>query len=329
MEDGRAGHCPGQLANKQPSGGASARRHSLWIVWQSSLFALRHLTVTLNCLRMSGSHNQLPQVRVFRVLQLLLIAYLLVVLLTLIFQRRLIYFPTRIPADVVESVAKEHGFVPWKNSGGQLIGWSIPAKGPASGSVLIVHGNAGCAVGRDYIAQPIHDASEVAVFVLEYPGYGAREGSPSKTSLLAAAEEAFQLLPSGAPKYVVSESIGAGVACDLARKHPAGVAGMVLFVPYHNLASVAQRRMPFLPAYFLLFDRFNPSECLQRYRGPVQFVVAGADEILGPATGQKLFESYAGPKNLQLLRGAHHNDVSGQSPAWWREVFAFWQPHKT
>jgi hypothetical protein len=52
---------------------------------------------------MSGSLNKNPRVRVVRVLQLLLIAYLLVVLAALIFQRRLIYFPTKIPADVVES----------------------------------------------------------------------------------------------------------------------------------------------------------------------------------------------------------------------------------
>ena len=285
--------------------------------------------MALDCLQMSDIRNRTPCVRFFRVLQLLLIAYLLVVLLALIFQRRLIYFPTKIPADVVESVAKEHGFAPWKNSAGQIIGWKTPAQGPATGSVLIVHGNAGCALGRDYIAQPIHDAGDVEVFVLEYPGYGAREGAPSKASLLAAAEEAFQLLPSGAPKYVVSESIGAGVACDLARNHPSEVAGMVLFVPYHNLASVAQRQMPFLPAYVLLFERFNPAKCLEHYRGPVQFVVAGADEILGPETGKKLFNGYAGPKNLRLLPGAHHNDVSGQSPMWWREVFGFWQQNKT
>ena len=35
----------------------------------------------------------------------------------------------------------------------------------------------------------------VDVFVLEYPGYGARSGTPSRASIMAAAEEAFQLLP--------------------------------------------------------------------------------------------------------------------------------------
>ena len=107
------------------------------------------------------------------------------------------------------------------------------------------------------------------------------------------------------------------------------VAGLALFVPYDNLAVVAQKHMWFLPAYFLLRDRFNPAECLQACRGPVQFIVAGADEILGPDTGKKLEAGYAGPKNLQLIAGAHHNDVSSQPASWWREVFSFWAQKKT
>jgi hypothetical protein len=194
--------------------------------------------------------------------------------------------------------------------------------------MLIVHGNAGCAIDRSYLAQPVHDAEPVDVFVLEYPGYGARAGSPSKKSLDAAAEEAFQLLPSNSPKYVVSESIGTGVACELAKNHPQEIAGLALFVPYHNLASVAQRQMWFLPAYFLLLDRFNPEECLRSYHGPVKFVIAGADEIIGPASGIRLFKSYDGPKDLQVVAGAHHNDVAAQPPIWWQEVFSFWRENE-
>jgi len=240
-------------------------------------------------------------------------------------QRKLLYFPTKIPPDAVVQVAAEHGFAPWKNAAGQIIGWKILARGASTGSVLIVHGNAGCAVGRDYMAQPIHDAAAVDVYVLEYPGYGAREGSPGKKSFDAAAEEAFQVLPADRRKFLVSESIGAGVACELARKHPQEVAGLVLFVPYHDLASVAQRHFWFLPAYFLLRDRFNPAECLQGYHGPVKFVVAGADEIIGPASGIRLADGYNGSKSLEVVAGAHHNDVSAQTPDWWKQVFLFWQ----
>ena len=231
-----------------------------------------------------------------RVLQLVVIAYLLVLVAVLIFQRRLIYFPTKIPADVIEAVATGHGFLPWKN-----------------------------ALGCDYLARPIHEAAAVDVFVLEYPGYGARGGSPGKASFIAAAEAAFEMLPKNRPRYVVSESIGAGVACELAQRHPAEIAGLALFAPYQNFAAVAQRQMPVLPAYFLLRDRFNPAACLQNYRGPVEFIVAGADEIIAPRFGQGLFDGYGGPKNLQLIPGARHNEIAEQTPVWWREVFAYWR----
>src|SRR5208282_4962031 len=114
----------------------------------------------------------------FRVLQLLVIVYLLIVLAALIFQRRLIYFPTKIPTSRVVQAAAEHGFVPWKNPAGQIIGWKIPAASSPVASVLITHGNAGCAIDRGYLANPIHVAAPVDIYVLEYPGYGSREGSP-------------------------------------------------------------------------------------------------------------------------------------------------------
>lgn len=239
-------------------------------------------------------------------------------------QRRLLYFPTKLPPDAAVQEATDRGFIPWKNDSGQIIGWEIPANGASIGSILIVHGNAGCAVNRDYLAQPIHEAMNADVFVLEYPGYGAREGSPGKKTFDAAAEEAFRLLPANMPKYIVSESIGTGVACDLAKDHPKEIAGMALIAPYHNLASVAQHKIWFLPTYFLLIDRFNPKRSLKSYHGPVKFVVAGEDEIIGPASGIRLFKSYQGPKDLQIIAGAHHNEVAAQLPGWWKNVFSFW-----
>jgi pimeloyl-ACP methyl ester carboxylesterase len=263
-----------------------------------------------------------------RVLTIPAIIYVGLCLCVFAFQRKLLFLPTRIPANLVVQVAAEGGFLPWKNPDGQIIGWKIPARSVSTGSVLIVHGNAGCAAGRDYLAQPIHAAASLDVFVLEYPGYGARDGSPGKANFDAAAEAAFQLLPAHVPKFLVSESIGAGVACDLANNHPQAVAGLALFVPYHDLASVAQQHFWFLPAYFLLLDRFNPAESLKSYHGPVKIILAGADEIIGPASGQRLFDEYTGPKNLQVVPGAHHNDVSAQSPEWWQETFAFWRQNE-
>lgn len=263
--------------------------------------------------------------RALRILETLIIAYVLVVLAAFVFQRRLIYFPTRLAHDQAEQIAAKNGFTPWRNEAGQIIGWKLAASAAPTGSVLIVHGNAGCAIDRGYIVGPIHDAASVDVYILEYPGYGARAGSPSKQRFFAAGEEAFELLPNNLPRYVVSESIGAGVACHLAKTHSTEVAGLLLFMPYHNLASVTQRKMFLLPAYLLLLDRFSPAKDLKGYHGPVKIVLAGADEIIPVESGRRLFDGYAGPKDIQIVPGAHHNEVAEQSAEWWKDVFSFWR----
>ena len=56
------------------------------------------------------SSQSKPRWRIFRVLQLFVIAYLLVVLAVLIFQRRLIYFPTKIAARIFQPMIWPDGF---------------------------------------------------------------------------------------------------------------------------------------------------------------------------------------------------------------------------
>jgi uncharacterized protein len=252
------------------------------------------------------------------------IAYIVLSLVMMFLQRRMIYCPTKMTADQEAQLAAQRGFVPWRNSAGQIIGWELPSKAPARGSVLIVHGNAGCAVDRGYLADPIHAAAYVNVFILEYPGYGARAGSPSEKSFLTAAEEAFAALPKHGSVYVVGESLGTGVAAYLAKTHNRQIAGMVLFAPYNRLTAVARAKLPLFPAQLLLWDRFDPEDWLQNYNGPIKVVLAGRDEVIPMKFGRQLFDSYNGPKTLQVFVSARHNEVTEQSPAWWREVFSFW-----
>jgi uncharacterized protein len=255
----------------------------------------------------------------------LVIGYTVVLVSFTLLQRYLIYVPTKLTPEFAEQAATKAGFVPWRNKSGQLMGWKLPASFAPVGSVLIAHGNAGWALNRAYMAMPIHDAAPLDVYILEYPGFGARKGSPGEKSLLSAADEAFENLPENLPAYVVSESLGTGVAAHLAQKYPSKVAGLALFVPYDKLASVAANHIPFLPAYFLLWDRFDPAEWLKNYHGPVKVIIAGADEIIPPKLGERLYEGYNGPKILQVIPNAHHNDTMEQSPEWWREVLAFWR----
>lgn len=251
--------------------------------------------------------------------------YVSLALLVMIVQRRMIYFPTRIAPAAVENLARQRGFQAWRNSRGEIVGWRLPAAGPATGAVLIVHGNGGCALDRGYFAGPIHAAAAVDVYVLEYPGYGARGGAPSQKSLLDAAEEAFDSIPADRPVYIVGESLGTGVAAHLALKHDRKVAGLICFAPYDRLVSVGQAQMRIFPVSLLLWDRYDPAAWLSNYRGPVKIILAGADQVIPARFGRNLYDGYAGPKDLEIIPGAGHNDIAEQSPEWWSKVFLFWE----
>ena len=160
---------------------------------------------------------------------------------------------------------------------------------------------------------------------LEYPGYGARSGSPSEQSILAAADGAFALLTNESKIYMVGESLGTGVAAYLAKTHSQQISGLLLFAPYNKLVSVAQAQMPFLPVFLLLWDRYDPEDWLKSYHGPVKIILAEKDATVPMRFGKRLYDSYAGLKELQIIPGAHHNEVAEQSADWWRGVFSFWR----
>ncbi|MEP6664720.1 MAG: alpha/beta hydrolase [Verrucomicrobiota bacterium] len=237
-------------------------------------------------------------------------------------QRRLIYFPAKFDSKLAETMAVRAGFTPWKNPSGQIIGWKSSADSPATASVLIVHGNGGCAIDRGYFSKPIHAAVSVDVYVLEYPGYGARKGSPGQTAFYAAADEAFDLLDKTLPVYIVSESLGTGVAAHLAKTHR-NVSGMVMFAPYDNFCALAQSKMPILPVRLILLDRFDPAGDLENYHGAIQFILAEKDVVIPRRFGQRLAESFQGKKRVEIISGAGHNEVQAQSPEWWKETFSF------
>jgi pimeloyl-ACP methyl ester carboxylesterase len=189
--------------------------------------------------------------------------------------------------------------------------------------VLVLHGNAGSALGRAYYVAALAPHG-LDVVLLEYPGYGARPGSPSLATLTAAAVEAVDALAAeGAPVWLVGESLGSGVAARAGALRPETVGGLLLVTPFADLAAVARAHYPFVPTA-LLRDRFTPEADLAGFRRPVVVLVAGRDEVVSAEQGRRLHAALPGPKLLLEQPAARHNslDLAPESPLW-REAVAF------
>jgi pimeloyl-ACP methyl ester carboxylesterase len=201
------------------------------------------------------------------------------------------------------------GLAEWKIDG-KTIGYARHASTPQN-IWLLLHGNAGQAADRTY-ALPTFSQRD-AVFIMEYPGYGARQGQPSKASFDAAAAQAYLALRKtfpGSPICVLGESIGSGPACSLATQNPPPDK-IVLVVPFDKLASVAASHVRFLPVSSILEDKWDNIHSLSKYKGPVEIFAASDDTIIPIQHAQNLAESVPSARFHRIPGG--HNDWSRQN----------------
>ncbi|HEY1662429.1 MAG TPA: alpha/beta hydrolase [Verrucomicrobiae bacterium] len=255
-----------------------------------------------------------------------ILCYAALCVLMTVFQRSFIYYPAKYSSTQVDQNARSANLERWTNSAGQPIGFMRRApKQPAEGSILIAYGNASTATDSAHYADDIQSVAGMDVYILEYPGYEDRPGSPGQTAFFQAGEDALNSLPTNHPIYLLGESLGTGTISYLAGIFSDKVAGIVLISPFDRLASPAQYHYPILPVHLLLFDRFSSVDYLRNYHGKVAIAVDGADEIVPEKFGLRLYDSYSGPKKLWEFRNAGHCQISGSVSEFWNEVIGFWR----
>jgi hypothetical protein len=202
-----------------------------------------------------------------------------------------------------------NGLTPWQPDG-RLIGFSRIVRAPKN-IWLMLHGNGGQASDRTY-ALPTF-SPEDSVFILEYPGYGTRTGTPSIKSFNAAAAEAYLDLKRQFPTLpvcVAAESIGSGPASILANQ-PAPPDKIVLVVPFDTLQSVAFEHMPWLPVGVILGKSWDNVAALSQYRGPIEIFGAEEDAVIKITHAEGLARSLPRAQFHRISGG--HNDWSREN----------------
>ena len=232
-------------------------------------------------------------------------------------QDRLLYFPAR---ATVGQMAPP-GLQPWP-SAQAFRGLVAEPRGAVRGTVIVFHGNAGHAGHRAYYAQALTPLG-FRVILAEYPGYGPRKGQPGEASLVADASETVALAHGqyGGPLLLMGESLGAAVAAAAGAQQRELTAGLVLITPWDRLLHVASHHYPWLPARWLLRDRYDTAARLARFDRPVIVIVAERDSIVPARLGEALHATLGGPKHLMTIDGAGHNDWPDRvDAAWWRKA---------
>jgi pimeloyl-ACP methyl ester carboxylesterase len=202
----------------------------------------------------------------------------------------------------------ENGLSRWM-IGDRLIGFSRAVERPQN-VWLMLHGNGGQAADRKYALHAFDERD--AVFILEYPGYGQRPGTLSRSSFDAAAREAYELLRArfpDRPVCVVTESLGSGPGSTLALL-PRAPDKFVFIVPFDDMKSLARSHISWLPVGLILAGSWDNVESMAAFRGPVEIFGAEGDEII-PVKHARRFAASLSQARFQLIPGGH-NEWSGQ-----------------
>ena len=212
-------------------------------------------------------------------------------------QRPLLFFPTHHTKDNELSI--------WQSDHGEVFGYSRQVESPDN-VWLMLHGNGGQAADRAYALDSFSDND--SIFILEYPGYGARRGKPSKRTIDAAATEAYLSLRRAYPNTpvcAVGESIGSGPTCKLAMLSlpPDKI---VLIVPFDTLTSVAAEKVGTVVAGLILEAKWNNIRSLSTNERPVEIFGAEGDSEIPVEHAKALAESVPAAR-FHLIPGGHND----------------------
>ena len=252
----------------------------------------------------------------------LLLAVLVLVYWALLFTRqRAILFPAPDPADAPPRPPGAE--VVWlETPAGRVEAWYLPASGAAAPAPLLLftHGN-GELIDYWPSAFEVPRRWGMAVLLVEYPGYGRSEGSPSQRSVTDAVLAAYDWAaarPEIDRERIVAygRSLGGGAATILARARPA--AAVILESSFTSVHAFARRMGA--PAV-LVRDRFDNLEAVGRLEVPL-LILHGANDPIIPVSHARALHA-AQPASELVLMPCGHNDC----PTSWPGIERFLRRH--
>lgn len=231
--------------------------------------------------------------------------YLIFVIFIFANQRSLMYMPSAAadgPAGfAAEQVRTEDGLT--------LTGYAVPP-GPGKPVMVLFHGNASLPKWEAFKTGLLRQKG-YGIVLAGYRGYGGNPGSPSEKGFYADGEAYLDWVSKeypGHPLILYGESIGTGVAVEMAKRH--SPAALILEVPFKSALSVARRAYWFVPLKFLLMqDQYRSDLKIGDVHAPVLFLLAEDDKVVTLTSGQALYDLANQPKKKIVFPHVGHSNV--------------------
>ena len=256
-----------------------------------------------------------PPPKLAKTLLKLLVACLLILVMLRWFEHSQVYHPDKVMAATGAELGRPFEDCFFKAGDSvQLNGWFFPANTNSAQRhlvALVCHGNGGNISHRLETCAALL-ATGVNVLQFDYRGYGRSQGRPSEKGTYLDAQAAYQWLRqrgfAGTNIIAFGESLGGGVAAELAVREPVG--GLVLQSTFTSVPDMGAELFPWLPVRWLGKIHYNTRSKLPGLHVPVLVMHSPADELVKFHHGKANFAAANEPKLFCELRGDHNNPLA-------------------
>ena len=232
--------------------------------------------------------TRLFSINFFEIILIIFLIYLIIILILFIFQRNLLYHP-KINKYYSQSldheikniyIGKKHKLKAWYHF-----------KNNRYKTLLFFHGNAGNLENRIYKLNEISKLN-INYLIFAYRGFDNNPGKPSELVLYEDANSAISWLNSNnipdSKIILYGESLGTAVAIHIAQNKK--FAGLILESPFTSMIEMGKKYYPFLPVKFILKDKFDSINKVDKLVSPVLLMHGKNDKIVPFSMGKTLFD---------------------------------------
>ncbi len=260
----------------------------------------------------------------WRILRLVLLAYLVALAGLFFFQEKLLFHPNVLQESHKFELRLAFEEKTFNVGDVRLHSVLVRAKKqPARGLLLMFHGNAGSMEGWSLAAEELAEKTGFDAWILDYPGFGKSGGSIRSEAQLHEAAKVFYELGVKEKKsgtlIVYGRSIGSGIAVRVAAENK--VDGLILESPYLSIRSIAANLFPWIPVSLLLRYPLRSDEWMPKVTAPILVLHGENDTLIPIESGRELAKLNPKARFVEIP-GAGHNDV-GESDLYWAELGVF------
>ncbi len=201
-----------------------------------------------------------------------------------------------------------------------LHGWFVKNESNPNNIIIYFAGNA---EEISYMIEYSKHIDNYSFVLINYRGYGLSEGNPNESNLFNDSILIYDyFLNNKNIKNIVvmGRSLGTGVAVYLATKRK--IDKLILSTPFDSIENMAKKEYPFLPANFLLKDKYNSIKSAYLISSKVLVIIAENDKFV-PIQFSMNLASKLKDVTVKIIKNENHSTIVNNKTDYLAEINNF------